>query len=171
MTNHDDDLFNLTVCVLRHRCKVGMCLKQTLTGMKCKSDFPKALNPTTSISYKRTLKQDGSYTPFNIEILPRRVNDSNIVAHSKLMLRYCRSNCNMMLLISPKVILNYITKYQTKSETKSDVFKSAMVDIFTNSKSDNMQTKVGLRKVMTKVLGERDMSTHECLYLLMGNFN
>jgi hypothetical protein len=126
-----------------------MGLKQTITGMKCKSDFPKALNPNTSLTYKRAQKQDGSYTPFSIEILPKRVNDSNIVAHSKLMLSYCRSNCNMMLLISPKIILNYITKYQTKSETKSDVFKSAIVDIFNSSKSDNIQTKVGLRKVMT----------------------
>jgi hypothetical protein len=129
------------------------------------------LNPVTRVDYKRHVQKDGTLSDFSIEIVPKRVNDTNIVAHNPIMLKYCRSNCNMMILFSPKVILNYITKYQTKSETKSDVFKTALVDIFNTSKNDNLQTRVGLRQVMTKVLGERDVSRHECLYLIMDNLN
>jgi hypothetical protein len=167
IVDHDLDQFNLTVSLQRHRCKQGSCIKPG-TNL-CKYDYPKKLNPTTHLKFKRKQKKDGTFTQFQVEIVSKRVNDTNISNHHRGMLKYWRANCDFTLVLDAQRIMKYVTKYQTKAEKNSDFFKAALITIFDTIAADpNLNTRKGLRQVMTKVLGQRDVSVDECLQITLG---
>jgi hypothetical protein len=169
IVDHDLDQFNLTVSLQRHRCKQGSCLRPG-TNL-CKYDYPKELKPKTHLKFKRKLKKDGTFTQFQVEIISKRVNDTNISNHHRGMLKYWRANCDFTLVLDAQRIMKYVTKYQTKAEKNSDFFKAALITIFDTIAADpNLNTRKALRQVMTKVLGQRDMSVDECLQITLGNF-
>ena len=64
-------------------------------------------------------------------------------------------------------VKKYVTKYASKPETKSSLFVSSAKTIFSGDVA-NLHTKDLLRKVMTKVLSQRDIAVMEAIHLLMG---
>ena len=64
-------------------------------------------------------------------------------------------------------VKKYVTKYASKPETKSSLFVSSAKTIFSGDCA-NLRTKDLLRKVMTKVLSQRDIAVMEAIHLLMG---
>ena len=63
-------------------------------------------------------------------------------------------------------VKKYVTKYASKPETKSSLFISSAKTIFSGDVA-NLGTKDLLRKVMTKVLSQRDIAVMEAIHLLM----
>ncbi len=170
--DHDTDLFNLQVFLQRHRCKPGLCLrklmKEGVCEEKCKYDFPRSENPSTYLNFKRKQKRDGTFTRFQIEIMGKRVNDTNISNHNKTIAKYLRVNHDFTLIFDEKRILDYITKYQTKPEKRSNVFNAALNTVFNSEFQDGLDTRAALKRVFTKVQGERDVSVPEIIHLLQG---
>ena len=118
--------------------------------------------------FSRAKKSDGQYTPYSCAIVSRRINDQRIVSHSPLMLREWRANTDFSVLFNLTKVMLYVTKYATKCETKSVLFNSAAQTIFSDGDNENMSTKTGLRRLMLKVLGERDVAVPEAIHMLMG---
>lgn len=65
-------------------------------------------------------------------------------------------------------MLAYVTKYATKAETKSNVFNAVFVSVFNEGSLLSVDTRLCLRRVMTKVLAERDVTFQEPLHQLLG---
>ena len=168
VVDHEVDLIDLTMCLQRHICKPLLCLKTIHGQQQCKLKFPKNLEAETRVVISRTKRVDGSYTPYKLEIASKRVNDERITNHNTQQLKYWRANCDFSVLYDINRVVSYITKYASKAEVRSNVFNTAFICVFNDNNLDGLDTKVGLRKVMTKVLAERDVSLHECLHQLMG---
>ncbi len=66
----------------------------------------------------------------------------------------------------PVRVERYVTKYASKGETKSGVIKSAFTEIFETTREGETDTCLALKRVMTKVLGSRDVSRAEALHCL-----
>ena len=164
VTNAEEDQLDLTICLQRHVCKVGACLKNGL----CRFRFPKQLSSHTKIQYNEVQSKHQLEPEVNIEVVPKRVNDQFIVNHSLAQLVNWRANCELSLLFDYKKVLSYIAKYATKAETKSSVFASAFQSVFSDATNDSTDNKLKLKKVLTKVLAQRDISVMECLHHLNG---
>lgn len=168
ITDHDADLLHLTVCLQRHRCKVGLCQKMVNKELKCRWKYPKSQSDTTTISVVREKTINGKPGSYRIEINGTRMNDMRIVNHNRDQLRHWRANCDFSILHDLTKVLQYVTKYATKAETKSSVFDAAFASVFNEGSIEGIDTKQGLRKVMNKVLAERDVTIHEAIHQLLG---
>jgi hypothetical protein len=98
----------------------------------------------------------------------KRVNDTNISNHNQTIAKYLRVNHDFTLIFDEKRILDYITKYQTKPEKRSNVFNAALNTVFNSEFQDGLDTRAALKRVFTKVQGERDVSVPEIIHLLQG---
>ena len=103
-----------------------------------------------------------------MKIVPKRVNDIFINNHNSRMLQFWRANLDFSLTYDLVKVESYVTKYASKSETRSGVFKTAFENVFNEARADQTNTKSALKRVLTKVLGDRDVSTHEAHHLLLG---
>ena len=81
-------------------------------------------------------------------------------------MRKWRANTDMSVLHNLFKVKKYVTKYASKPETKSSLFVSSAKTIFSGDVA-NLRTKDLLRKVMTKVLSQRDIAVMEAIHLLM----
>ena len=82
-------------------------------------------------------------------------------------MRTWRANTDMSVLHNLFKGKKYVTKYASKPETKSSLFVSSAKTVFSDDCA-NLRTKDLLRRVMTKVLSERDIAVMEAIHLLMG---
>jgi hypothetical protein len=167
IVDHVLDMFNLAVCLQRHKCRPGFCLIRSQKGVICKYNFPKELAKKTWIKFSRKQKKDGTFMAFQLEIIGKRVNDHFISNHNQLIMKYLRVNHDLTIVCDPKRIIDYIAKYQTKCEKKSKFFESALEAVYNEQRVENRRTADSLRSVMMKVLGQRDVSLHEMIHILM----
>ena len=79
--------------------------------------------------------------------------------HNKDQLKYWRANVDFSIVHDFTKVQRYVAKYASKGETRSGVFKEAFKTVFSEASEDRTNTKVALRRVMTKVLGERDIES------------
>ena len=168
INNHYQDKLDLSIMLQRHVCRSGICLKIKNGQQNCRFNFPKEHSEKTTI----TVVQEKSNTQsprYKIEINAKRHNDQRIVNHNHYQLQHWRANCDLSLLFDLTRVVKYVNKYATKAEKRSSVFNSAFKSVFSENNLEGIDTKASLRKVMTKILGERDVSLHEALHLLLGN--
>jgi hypothetical protein len=161
------DTEDLIVCLQRHNCKVGRCLKQRDGhALVCRWRFPKERTLVTTIEYSRGKIKGAATGPWILDIVPKRKNDQRINTHNPEVLKLTRANGDFSLTHDPVRVERYVTKFASKGETKSGVFKSAFTEIFENAREGETDTRLALKRVMTKVLGSRDVSRAEALHCL-----
>lgn len=166
--NHAEDEQNLITTLQRHTCKVGGCIK-TIAGkpQTCRFKFPQELSPKTTIKYENKKKNLTDSDRWELHIVPKRVNSDRISSHNLIQLKHWRANVDFCIVHDYNKVIQYVAKYASKAETKSNAFKAAFEEVFINSISTTTDTHMALKKVMTKVLGLRDISMHEALHLTM----
>jgi hypothetical protein len=168
ITHKEDDLQSLIVSLQRHVCKVGGCQK-TFNGVlqPCRFKFPQDKSDETQLKYENKKKNRQDADNWVMQVIPKRSYDDRIASHNKHQLRYWRANVDFSIVHDYNKVIKYVSKYATKSETKSNAYKAAFDEIYSNPLVDTRTTQQNLRKVMNKVLGQRDISMHEALHLCM----
>lgn len=161
--NHELDLLDLQHIVQFHRCAPGLCLNKDNV---CRHKFPKPLSDTTRCNYTRDSNSEKSI--WKLKVIGKRINSTRITNHNPTQLQWWRANCDFSLLFDINKVMLYVTKYATKPEQKSGVLIKAFKDVFNDSTIGEMDTILGLRKVFTSVIGERDISVSEALHQLTG---
>ena len=150
------DLIDLIATCQRHtKCKRDTCLRKKKGKLECRFDYPKDLQPVTTIVTK-----DGEPT-----LLTQR-NDSLLNNYNPVQLSAWRGNCDMQLIVSWKRLLNYCAKYATKPETRSKALKSVHGNVIKSLKEDDSLLKV-VQKLMIRTVAERDYSAQETCHLIL----
>ena len=160
------DQLDLTLLLQYHKCRVGSCIKIYKNVMQpCKNKHPKPISAETAIIYKRyKFKDSDEYGPYEMEIVPKRVNNTRVTNHNPDTLVHWRANHDFSLVHDYRRVKKYVTKYTTKPEKKSNAFKALFSEILGKVAPNNANTALVLKKIMNKVLGERDISNHEALH-------
>ena len=151
------DMDDLVVCLQRHNCRIGRCMKLIHNMQCCRFKYPKDRADSTTVKYSR-----GKIKGQAIE----RRNDQRISTHNPDILRLWRANGDFSITHDPIRVERYVTKYASKGETKSGVFKTAYAEVFNGAIDGETDTLLALRQVTTKVLGNRDVSMSEALHTL-----
>lgn len=166
--DHDQDRTDLTFVLQHHRCILGQCSKVVNGKQECRFKFPKNLQDTTKVEVVRDKLRDQTYGPYRVELTAKRINDPNIVNHNVEQLEHWRANVDCSVLHDLKKVLAYVTKYAVKPEQRSSVFSAAFNTIFAQQ-TDFWETRQALRRVMTRVIAERDVTVQEALHILLGS--
>jgi ATP-dependent DNA helicase PIF1 len=166
----EKDRLDLTLLLQYHQCKHGGCIKIVNNiAQPCRFKHPKPLSDETKIIYNRfKYKNSDDYAPWEMEIIGKRVNNARVTNHNVDTLINWRANHDFSLVYNYRKVEKYVTKYSTKPEKKSDAFKSAFVEVVSKTSANSTNTQNTLKKIMNKVLGERDISDHEALHQLTG---
>jgi hypothetical protein len=161
------DRMDLIVCLQRHNCKMGRCLKEWKEHkICCRFKFPKEISSDTCIRYSRGKINGKEIGPWQLEIVGKRVNDQLINNHNSEILKLWRANGDFSITYDAAKVERYICKYTTKSEISSEVFKCAYDEVFSKAIDGETNTHLALKRVMTKIMGERDVSLSEALHTL-----
>jgi hypothetical protein len=164
----EEDILDLTYRLQKHVCKIGNC-KKIYNGLvqNCKLNMPKELTNDTRIEYSQKKLKNGNLGPWECSVIAKRLNNEYIIDFNQEILHIWRGNGNFSLCFEYYKIFLYILKYTTKPETKSNTFKEIFNQIF-ECASDSTDTKSSLKKLMMKVLGERDVTPNEAIHTLLG---
>lgn len=165
----DKDLLDLIYLLQRHECKTGRCIKvYKEIEQPCRFKMPKDLSEDTHIEYVCNKNKDGTDGPCQLKVVLKRVNDNRISNFSKTVLYLWRSNHDWSFVTCLKKVLAYILKYASKSEIKSSIFQKIYKQVFEMADETTTDTHLALKQVMTKVLGERDITRNEAIHQLLG---
>lgn len=170
VADHVQDRMDLTFVLQHHRCILGQCSKVVNGQQTCRFNFPKQLHDRTLVEVVRERRRDGTEGQYRVELMAQRVNDPNIVTHNVDQLEHWRANVDCSILYDLRKVLAYVSKYASKPENRSSVFGAAFNTVFAQQ-TDFMDTRQALRRVMTRVMAERDVTVHEALHILLGLLN
>lgn len=120
----------------------------------------------TKVKYENLKKKAGEKDNWELHIVPKRINSDTIAPHNIHQLKHWRANVDFSIVHDYRKVTQYVAKYASKAEVKSNAYKSAFEEIF-NDSDKSLESRCGLKKVITKVLGMRDISMHEALHLCM----
>ena len=103
---------------------------------------------------------------FRVDIVPK-TNDGWLNCHNLSMLKVWRANHDFQLVIDASKLKIYMTKYVTKAEEgiKGSV-AHFMKHIIKKAMSDGAPTQTIIRRIMSRLLGERTMCLPECCHLM-----
>ena len=165
----ENDILTLTYLLQRHECQMGRCLK-IYNGVcqRCRFKMPKPICEKTKIEYHRDQHRDGSFGPWQLKVIQKRVNDQRITTFCKEIMYIWRANHDFSFPESMRKVMLYIVKYASKSEVKSSVFAKIYKTIFDMADAATTDTHLALKQVFTKVLGERDITRNEAIHQLLG---
>jgi hypothetical protein len=172
IVDYDRDYINLVFTLQRH-IHLNNCFKSSNTvqqhqqqqQQQCRYKFPKEASVQTEIKVEKYQKPPNDY---HVQINFKRVNDMNIVNHSKEQLQHWRANCECSLLDDLRRVIAYVSKYATKPESRSEVFSAAFASVFHKDADQYADTSRELKRVFTKVMAERDVTVQEALHGLLG---
>lgn len=104
---------------------------------------------------------------FRVDIIAK-CNDGWLNSHNSAILKVWRTNMDFRLVIDASKLKIYMTKYVTKSEggPKGSI-QNFLKFIIKQCMKDLTPTAVIIRKIMTKLMGERTMCVPECCHLLL----
>ena len=157
--DYQQDLNDLIATCQRHtRCSTAYCLHTKNGEQKCRFDYPKPLQPETTIITDEADNDEPT-------VVTAR-NDGLINSHNPVQLSAWRGNVDMQYCVSKHKVINYITKYATKSEPRSQTMKEVYANIAQNLNDESSALQV-VQKLLTNSVGERDISAQETCHLLL----
>ncbi len=165
----ENDILDLTYRLMKHECKIGTCRHYYKDKLEpCRFHFPKELSLESKIEYKQDIYNNGNFGPWQCIVIIKRINDTCISNFNKEQLFIWRGNADFSLLNSFNKVEIYVTKYTAKSETPSSTFDEVFTTIIDESNCDFTDTKQVIKKIMTKVMGLRDVTPNEAMHTLLG---
>ena len=104
---------------------------------------------------------------YRVDIVPQ-CNDGWINHHNIALLKVWRANMDFQLVIDASKLKIYMTKYVTKSEEgiKGSI-SHFLKQIIKKNMNDGAPTQTIIRRIMTKLMGERTMCIPEACHLIM----
>ncbi|XP_054264681.1 uncharacterized protein LOC128999172 [Macrosteles quadrilineatus] len=144
--------------VQRHTQHSVYCLKDPSHPQECRFKFPK---PKLLDS---TLSRDEQ----GVWQYKSKRNDELLNDHNPFVSQLWRANTDCKIIASEHAIVNYISKYATKGEPQSQDFQTLFKEIMTSC-TPNDHAKKAFTKMLTKVIGQRDISACEVMHLLTGD--
>lgn len=149
--DHDQDIELLINTLQHHTCKIGGCQKTINGELKpCRFKFPMEKSERTIIRYENTQRKPTDPDKWELHIVPKRANNDRISSHNLYQLQHWRANVDFCIVHDYNKVIQYVAKYASKAETKSNAYKAAFEEIFTST-NESVETKTGLRKVITRV--------------------
>ena len=156
--DYQQDLNDLIATCQRHtRCSAAYCLRTKNGVQKCRFDYPKPLQPETTI-----ITDEESNEP---TLITAR-NDGLINSYNPHQLLAWRGNVDMQYCVSKRRVIEYIAKYATKCEPRSETMKQVYTSIVRNLRDDSSALQV-IQKLLINSVGERDFSAQETCHLLL----
>ena len=153
--------------IQRHtHCSTKYCLrhKQNESKLSCRFNFPFDKCETTKLEFQPVNSKEGKVNYKAVVVT--KTNDCRLNNHQRLQLQGWRANCDLQIVIDHHACVEYLAKYATKCEQKSpmmhDVFRSVMSNV--DSLSDSEKS---IKRLMMRMLGERDFSAQETMHLLL----
>ena len=96
-------------------------------------------------------------------------NDKWVDSHMKGLMEIWLANMDFQLVVDVNKVVSYMTKYVCKSEIEISKGLSKMVENVINvGHHTGLGTKGILKRVMTKLIGNRTMSKQESCHLILG---
>ena len=167
VVDHELDYTDLVFTLEKHICADRKCLKLVNNQRTCKYGFPKPRCHETIIEVKVDRRRDGSLKPPRLEVSLKRENCGHILTHNRDQLVHWRGNCDWSPLFDLRRVIMYVNKYANKAEEKSSILAAAFASIFGNT-HPNVDTVRELKRVFTKVIAARDVTTNEAIHALLG---
>jgi hypothetical protein len=167
--DYESDMNDLIYRLMKHSCKIGTCqhyYKEKLDP--CRFHFPKELCSKSRIEYKRDKYKNGNFGPWQCIIIIKRINDEWISNFNREQIFIWRGNGDFSLLNNINKVELYVTKYTGKSELSSSVFNDVFETVINEAEPESSNTKQLVKKIMTKVMGLRDVTPNEAMHTLMG---
>jgi hypothetical protein len=165
----EEQYCNVLNAVERHKCS-NYCLRIKSRGaMECRGGFPHELRGKTIVRVLQKKKQskDGrKEINSSIELLTKR-NDCWLNSHSRPFMDVWNANIDFRLTIDVGKIISYMTKYVTKTEAcHTPRTRRLLFSCLSRVSQDGSDTAVILKRLMTKVHGERVRSKQETCHLM-----
>ena len=160
------DYAELLNTVQRHtRCSTQYFFrhKQNEKELSCRFHFPFEYCAETHLNFEQVNSKNDSLK-YRTKIITKR-NDSCLNSNQCTQLQGWRANCDIQIIVDYHACVEYLTKYASKPEQKSTVVHQTLSNILksaTTSETDKI-----MKKLMMKVLGERDFSTQETMHHLL----
>ena len=132
----------------------------------CRFSFPKPLRNKTHVVVEELHYDEGNVV-HRASIAQKR-NDVWLNSTIRPISEVWGANIDVQLILDPGMVIGYMTKYVTKSElSKSSTINRLMKTIFHETMEQGKSTQTFLRRMMSKMLGERTMSKQEKAHLVM----
>ena len=93
-------------------------------------------------------------------------NDPRLNTHQKIQLLGWRANCDIQVILDYHACVEYLCKYAAKGEPRSNTLRNTFNAVVNNLKTSTDPLKE-MKKIMIKLLGERDFSSQETMHLLL----
>lgn len=139
--------------VQRHKCRESYCIREG----KCRFEYPKELLEET------TIKNDSKGRP----IIVFKRNDALINEHVLILLLIWLANMDFRPVISWNDISHYIAKYIAKAEKNSTTYNNILHQLLLEAMRNNSAVTTPFRKLLNKILIERDYSSNEVAWQLL----
>ena len=163
----DKDYKDLLNSVQRHtKCSTAYCLrkKQQEDEVSCRFNFLKECCEQTHLEYEKLKSKDG-LEHYKVKVVTKR-NDGRLNNHQRVQLQGWRANCDIQVIIDYHSCPEYIAKYASKAEKISSVARKAFTSVLCEPSNQN-DCKSALRKLMTRAVGQRDMSIQEVMHHIL----
>lgn len=175
------DLTRILRSVQMHRCSANQCLAvnrpennnddgpnrnrhrrrhpRNQRPGTCKADYPKEVRIESSL----TFDEHGT-----LRYLPKRNQEATFICnYNKTALQIFRASIDWTPITHLGQIIGYISKYVSKSANKSRAMYAFMRLQLANPARNDSVKRI-LRKILIRMVGERDYSAQEVFYFLMG---
>ena len=160
----DGDYINLLNTIQRHtQCISVYCLRHK-NGKQCRFDYPIDKCKRTHLEFEKVHTKDGT-SKYKAAIVTTG-NDTRFNCHQRLQLQGWRANCDITIIIDYHSWVDCLTKYASKSEKLSAVVRDAFVSVIKQT-SDDAKINTTMKKLMMKVVSQRDMSIQEVMHHIL----
>ena len=88
-------------------------------------------------------------------------------SNQRIQLQGWRANRDIQIIVDYHACVEYLTKYASKPEQNSTVVRQTLSNILKSTTTS--QTDKIMKKLMMKVLGERDFSAQETMHHLLSS--
>ena len=161
--NHLNDLVSLLNNCQTHK-HTDSCYKGDKKTKQCRFKYPKKEIDQSVMEYDK-IKNCYFYQP--------KRNDKTLNNYNRLLIEHWRANLDLQAITSDRTeIIYYVCKYTTKNEERSSLFKEFLDDFifnYNNNKIDeNLTSQKIIRQAVCKMLPNRDFSSQEVFYFLLG---
>ena len=159
LSDTQQELVELINRVQRHAKCSSYCLRRDRVTKEevCRFRFPQDLCELTEL-----VQKEGESLP---EFLTKR-NDPLLNSYNPTWILGWRANMDFRPVISPHAAISYISKYVSKAETQSKTYQDILRTVVGQS-NDNARVAIVYQKMLSSLVGERDVSGKYLIHLLL----
>ena len=163
LSDTQQELVELINRVQRHAKCSSYCLQRDKTTREevCRFRFPQDLHDLTEL-----VQKEGEPFP---EFITKR-NDPLLNSYNPTWILGWRANMDFRPVLSSHAAISYISKYVSKAESQSKTYQDILKTVVGQS-NDNARVAVVYQKMLSSLVGERDISGMYLIYLLFITVN